>query len=185
MTELAFATTAGARASASAMREIRLASSSSPQLLCRIRSRCVLGGMGNSNTMSKRRMKAGSRPRMELDIHRVGTGFSSSIRLIHALRSWAVLLLPKKLFPSLNTSSTSSKAIIACCWEKKLCAARNARKRRSPLIGSPSESSLATSNNSHPISLAKARANWLLPVPGAPCRKTLTPRRPVFMAWRR
>ena len=85
----------------------------------------------------------------------------------------------------IEVSNATSKAIIACCWEKKLCAARNARKRRSPLIGSPSESSLATSNNSHPISLAKARASWLLPVPGAPCRKMFTPRRPVAMALRR
>ena len=158
-TELALATTAGARDSASAIREIMQAPIRSPQFSCRIRSRCFFGGTGSSNTMSKRRINAGSSPSIELDNQSVGTGFSSSIRLIHALRTWAVLLRPKKLSPSSKTSSTSSKAMSAWRCAKKLWAARNARRRRSPFTGSPSASSLATSNSSHPSSSARARAS--------------------------
>ena len=180
-TVLARATTAGARCSASATRARRGASSRSPQCACTMRARWLRGGTGSSNTMSKRRMKAASIPATVLDSHSVGTGLSSSMRLSQALCDWAV---PRSSGLSWNTSSTSSNSSSALRCARKLCAARKARRRLTGLIGSPSSSSLATSNRSQPRSCARARASSVLPVPGAPCTYRLTPRRCVHCAWR-
>ena len=167
-TDAALDTTAGARDSASAMRAMLLASRNSAPLFARIRSRCFFGGTGSSKTMSKRRMKAGSKSSMAFVTHSVGTEFPSSIRFIQALRVCAVLFGPNNPPPSLNTSSTSSKRMRDRLCARKHCAARKARKRASPVMGSPSSSSPVISKSSHSVRWASTLGNWLFPLPGAP-----------------
>ena len=119
ITAQARATTAGESFSDSAIRVMVSAAMSPEQFCSMILVRWFFGGMGSSNTMSNRRMNAGSIWPMAFDTQKAGTGFSSRILFIQPLRDCAGLFLPKNGFSLANTSSTSSKNSMALRLAKK------------------------------------------------------------------